>query len=749
MTDPRLVPIVIVMAALSGQVLAEDGVRLAPSGKLKAAAKDVPDPRGPTLVDADRIHGQSGSFIEAEGQVHARNRIEAVHAEWLRYDQPGDEIEARGKVSLTRGGGRIEGDRLRLKVSERLGSFDAIRYAVKRDDIDGRGQATALHFQGQDRYRLEDATYTTCPAGNDDWVVRTSELNLDYAANLGSTLHTRVEFLGTPIIYAPWLDFALDNSRKSGFLTPISGVSDERGFELALPWYWNIAPDLDATVIPRLMTQRGLQLGGELRYLQENYRGDMHVEVLPGDEQTGDTRHHALLRHQHRFGPNLTASLTLEEVSDDSYFTDLSSLVNETSRVHLPREIAFNYNGGWWNALARTQTYQTLEDPKDPDLVEPLYQRVPQFLVSGARAAELNGLPLQIGFAGEGVRFEHDLQSKAAGNRYFAYPSVSLPLRTEYAFILPKLGWHYTRYDLERNDIDPETLAQSRSLPIASLDSGWLLERDFHWQGRNLIQTLEPRAYYLYIPYEDQSALPVFDSGLSDLSLAQLFAENQFVGQDRINDANQLTLAVTSRLLDPTSGVERLQFTLGQRYYFGDQRVVLPGGVPRGNNVTDFLAQASGQITDHMRLSGGIQYNPDDEELARGNAGAHYQPGPGRVVNFDLRYINERYTANQNEGVYQVDLSWQWPLLRQWYSVGRLNYSFQEKRLVEGLLGFEYNAGCWSLRGVLQQLATTSDQSSNAFYVQLELRGLTRLGVNPLDVLKRSISGYSKSDEIE
>ena len=263
------------------------------------------------------------------------------------------------------------------------------------------------------------------------------------------------------------------------------------------------------------------------------------------------------------------------------------------------------------------------------------------------------------------------------------------------------------------------------------------------------MQTLEPRLYYLFVPYEDQSDLPNFDTGLADLSFAQLFAENQFVGQDRINDANQVTLAVTSRFLDTQSGVERLQLTLGQRYYFNDQRVTLPGGTPRGSNVTDLLAQASGQIAPHWRIAAGVQYNPDNGDMVRANAGAHYSPATGKVVNLDWRYINDLYTANQNEGVEQVDLSWQWPIAARWYSVGRLNYSFQDERLVEGLLGFEYNAGCWSLRGVMQKLATTSDQSSNAFYLQLELRGLTRLGVNPLDVLERSITGYTKSDEIQ
>jgi len=290
-----------------------------------------------------------------------------------------------------------------------------------------------------------------------------------------------------------------------------------------------------------------------------------------------------------------------------------------------------------------------------------------------------------------------------------------------------------------------DALRITRNVPIASLDSGLFFERDFAWRDSNFRQTLEPRAYYLFVPYRAQDDIPNFDSGVADLSLAQLFSENQFVGIDRVNDANQLTLAVTSRFIDSGSGIERLQFTLGQRYYFNDQRVVLPGGTPRGSNLTDLLIQASGQLTEHLRLGTGLQYNPDNAEWARANAGAQYQQGPGKVVNLDLRYINQNY----GDPVRQVDLSWQWPLRPKWYNVGRLNYSFEESRMVEALLGFEYNAGCWSLRGVAQTLATGSEESSRAFYLQLELRGLTRLGVSPLDLLQRSISGYRKSDEID
>lgn len=709
-----------------------------------SALAAAPRSLAPTVIDADLVFGHNSHYIEASGRVEANNGREFLKADWLRYDQPGDELQARGNVRLDRDGDRIEGDHLKLKLSERLGQLDAVRYRFTRRGQEGRGGAERLHFLGQDRYRLEAASYTTCPVGGEDWALKARDIDLDQLKNLGVARDVRVEYLGTPILYAPWLDFALDDSRKSGFLTPSFGVTDQRGLEVVVPWYWNIAPNRDATFTPRLMTRRGLQLAGELRYLEQDYRGDVNLAVLPGDGVTGNTRHHALLRHEQAFSSRLTGRLLLENVSDDRYFTDLSSLVNQTSRVMLPREGSLSYQGDGWQALLRAQSYQALQDPLAP-VVAP-HRRLPQLLVNAERDEPGR---LNYTFTGEFVRFTHELNSESAGNRFHAYPSVSLPLEGASAFFRPKLGVDYTHYELDRNSVSPATLAETRVLPILSLDGGMLLERDWTWRDKGYLQTLEPRLYYVHIPYRDQSALPVFDTGLADLSLGQLFSENQFIGVDRINDANQLTAAVTSRIVEPGNGLERLQLTLGQRFYFDNPRVVLPGGTPRGNNVTDLLALVSGQISDRWRMSSGIQYNPDDGELARANAGAAYRAGPGRVVNLDLRYINDRYASGLNQGVNQADLSWQWPLQDHWYGLGRINYSFKDNRLAEGLLGFEYNAGCWSWRGVLQQLATTSDNSSTAFYIQLELRGLTQLGPNPLDLLQRSISGYGKSDEFD
>lgn len=698
----------------------------------------------PIVIDADRLQSIDKRFIEASGNVRARDLRNRFEAEWLRYDKDTDELISQGPILLARDEDVMRGENLKLRIDERIGSMNSLTYEIQR--IRGRkggGAATAVKFEGRDRYTLDNATFSTCPADKQDWVLRARDLTLDYSDKVGSAHDVRVEYLGTPILYTPWVDFSLDDSRKSGFLSPSYGVSDKRGLEFSVPWYWNIAPDRDATLGARIMSRRGLELEGEYRYLARSYKGQAAVTLLPQDQVTGDLRYHAAFTHDQQLTPRLSSHIAYEAVSDDTYFSDLSSQITRTSLVNLPRDLAFNYNGGWWSALGRMQGFQTLQDPIAPNLALEPYKRLPQILLNANRPDLPHGLKFEM--SGEFVRFEHSDTSKAEGDRFHLYPSLSLPLETNYGFLTPKIGWHFTQYELDRNPVAPQTLSKNRALPIFSVDAGLIMEREWTWRGKDYTVTLEPRAYYVSIPYEDQSDLPVFDSGSADLSLTRLFSENQFVGIDRYNDANQLTLAVTSRFIEPETGLERLRVTLGQRYYFEDQRVALPGFVASGSNITDLLAQVSGQITDQWWVASSLQLNPDDGALVRANLGATYTEGPGRRINADLRFINNDYSP----GLYQLDVSWQWPIKPRWYGLGRINYSLRDSTLVEGLLGFEYNAGCWAWRGVAQRLVTATGETSNAFYLQLELDGLTALGPNPLDVLKRNIPGYQKSDEIE
>ncbi|HYD33101.1 MAG TPA: LPS-assembly protein LptD, partial [Methylophilaceae bacterium] len=347
----------------------------------------------------------------------------------------------------------------------------------------------------------------------------------------------------------------------------------------------------------------------------------------------------------------------------------------------------------------------------------------------------------------EGGRIETDV----TGSRFTTYPSISFPMARPYGYISPKIGVHYTSYQLDddqfeefdqnNNSIGTGVYnSDSRALPIFSVDSGLFFDRDFRVVKNRYTQTLEPRMFYVYIPYRDQSDLPVFDTALADLNMGTLFMENQFVGNDRINDANQLSLAVTTRLIDQNTGIQRLAATIGQRFYFSDQRVTLPGLELRDSNTSDIITAVTARLRNNWHVDLAWLYNTDSQRTTRSNIGARYNPAPGKTFNVSYRYFEERLE--------QIDVSGQWPLAPQWYGVGRWNYSVRENQPIEGLAGVEYNAGCWQARAVMQRVSTLAANANYALFFQLELGGIASIGSNPLSLLERSIPGYASSSVI-
>ncbi|CAG0971914.1 partial LPS-assembly protein LptD, partial [Rhodocyclaceae bacterium] len=403
--------------------------------------------------------------------------------------------------------------------------------------ITAYGGAEHIEFKGEGLFHLSKATYSTCAPGNPDWYVQADDLDLDYNRSIGEGSNGKLVFKGTPILYSPWLNFSLNKERKSGLLVPTIGSTSRSGREVVVPWYWNIAPNMDATISPRFLTKRGTQINSEFRYLDHQYTGTLRTEYLSNDQQTRDKRWSYALRHEHKFGKSLTGSLDLNGVSDDNYFSDLSTRLAVTSQTNLLRQGQLNYGADWWSATLKAQTFQTLQDPSLPTIALP-YRRLPQINVSALRPDMPFGTNLS--FAGEYVKFAHPTQ--VIGRRTVMYPQLSLPMQTSYFQFTPKLGVNLSRYQLERQTAGTPS-AISRTVPVFSLDSNLVFERQAEMFGRSLTQTLEPRLYYLYVPKREQGQIPVFDSGLADFNFAQIFAENRYSGSDRISDANQLTAA--------------------------------------------------------------------------------------------------------------------------------------------------------------------------------------------------------------
>lgn len=701
---------------------------------------------GPRVFSAEKMEGTLGKSSTATGNVTVKQDGLMMRTDQLTYDEPTDTVKTNGKVMLDRDGDIVRGEQLELKLDTQVGKLEKPTFYLPKKE--GRRQeawanASNMHLEGEDRERFTDASYSTCRPGDEDWFLKLSELTLDHSRNVGSGVHGRVMFKGVPILYMPVMTFPLNNERKSGFLPPSFGSSSQSGLEFALPYYWNIAPNRDATITPKIFTRRGVQLGTELRYLEPALQGQFDSEYLPQDREADRDRYFLGLRHTQdlsRWLPSFgvggwAASINAQKVSDDDYFRDLSTRIANTAQTNLPRDLMLTYYGNAnVNFSARALAYQTLQDPAAPVGVP--YRLAPQ-LNFGARNDWANGLSAQL--ASEYTDFRHP--TLVNGRRLIVNPSLSLPLTRSYGFITPKVGYHYTHYRLSSNTDGFE--GGKRGLPIASVDSGMVFERDFMFRGIPLVQTLEPRLYYLYVPYKDQSKLPNFSTAESDFSFAQIFTENIFIGGDRVADANQVTLAATSRFIDKADGMERFRATFGQRYYFNTPKVTL-GTVtnPSVEEVrsSDLLASFSGQVLPSTWIDTGFQYSTNQNRLEKSAISARYNPEPGRIFNVSYRYTRETLR--------QIDVSTQWPVKPGLKMLARVNHSLKDRRLLEGLIGLEYNHGCWEFRLVAHRFTTATQQYSNSIQFQLELKGLSRLGINPLETLRQNIPGYRRSDEI-
>lgn len=689
--------------------------------------------RGVVFLRADRLEGVADREVRAEGRVEFRTRRETVLADRITYDLVDSEVHASGNVLLRQGVDWISGPDLKFRREEQTGAFTEPRFSLGLSGA--RGDASKLTFAGPDKYEISDARYTSCVAPREDWFLTTRELEIDLQRNVGTARDATVRFFGAPIFYAPWLEFPLSSERKSGFLVPTAGSSNARGIEFAAPYYLNLAPNYDATITPRFMSKRGLQLGGEFRYLgggDYGMGGELDGQFLR-DRETNSDRYALVWRHQQRFPHGFGGYVDLNKVSDDTYFADFGDRIAVTSQTTLPREAGLTWGKGPWTALARVQTFQTLQDPNAP--IIPPYNRVPQ-LVGNLAETPWAGLNWT-GFA-EFTRFQSDELTE--GDRAVLYPQVAFRRAAPGWFFQAKTGIHLRRYDLD--DTFPGDRTRNLAIPISSLDAGLVFERDWKVFGQDFLQTFEPRAYYVYIPYREQNSLPVFDTALDDYNFGQLFAENRYLGNDRIGDANQLTIGVTSRILEPRTGAERLRVAIGQRFYFADQRVTL-NEVPRDASTSDILAAVEGRISEAWSIAGLVQQNLGTGTNERFNAAVRYTPAPGRVFSASYRFTRELVEpGGAIQRLRQIDLATQWPINANWTVLGRYNYSLEDSRLLEGIVGVEYNGDCWVLRAVLQRIQTTVDQANTSFFIQLELNGLARVGVSPLDLLRRSVPGY-------
>lgn len=701
----------------------------------------------PTTLEAEKMAGRPEREIILEENVEITRGPTVLNADKATYDVIEDQVEASGDIQVQRGGDRFTGTEAKLKIDTGQGYLLCPTYRLELNNA--QGQAERIDFISREEATVTEGTYSTCQGPDPDWYLRASKLDIDQGSQQGTAYGSVVYFKDVPILGMPVLSFPLTDARKSGFLPPTLGTSSRGGIEITVPYYFNIAPQRDLTVYPRIISKRGLQLGMQGRYLGETYAGETRVEGMPEDRLYGQQRHAISSTHTQTFAPGLRFASNLNAASDDEYPNDFSSTITAASQRLLTRNMSLSYSDTFWSSSILASNYQVLQDPRDP-ITRP-YDRLPQITFQAGRQ-NVNGFDWNA--KSEITSFYHP--DFVRGGRLVVNPRVTYPVVAPGYFITPSVSVHGTYYSLSNTDAARDTPPDSlsRVLPTVSVDSGLIFERETNFFGQDATQTLEPRLFYVYTPYRDQRDFHwdqtdsndrrfpnrTFDSTLADINFAQIFSENRFTGQDLISDANQLTAAVVSRYVEP-SGVERMRFAVAQRYYFSDQRVVAEflGRTPDENR-SDLLLAASGQITPTIAVDANMRYSASQRATTQSNYGVRWQPGPKRVLNLQYR----RDIPNELE---LTDFSAQWPIARRWYGVGRINYSMRDNKVAEGLLGLEYQADCWIFRVVGQRTPTATGVADTSLFLQLELTGLSKIGSNPLRALRQNVPGYQIINE--
>jgi LPS-assembly protein len=754
----RFVPALVVAALAAASSRAADDS--APPLRLQTELSPHPSSdkaaQAPMIIRAKTLRGSPEQEAVAEGDVEFRRGGTVLRADRVDYSFVDDRVVAKGHVRISRDGSVYTGPELQLKVQQFEGFFLSPSFDFGR--IGAGGSADRIDFIDSTRATATNARYTSCPrdgSGDPAWLLTTRRIRLDFEANEGIAEGAVLRFLGVPILAAPSLSFPISDQRKSGWLPPNVKLDNRSGFELAVPWYWNIAPNRDATITPKLATRRGAGADFEFRYLEPSHEGVIGLDLWPNDLVAGRERHALRYQHEGTLGSGASGlagvrySLHGARVSDDDWWKDFPgtglSLTQRllSQRGAIERPIA--WAGGQGLLYARAQHWQVLQSA---DAITSPYQRSPQVGLHWQGEA---GLGLQLALETELNRFtlpggDVGVAARPTGSRWHAIGTLSRPWREPGWWVVPGLTINAAAYDTHGR------ASVSRTVPTLSVDAGAAFERETVALGHALRQTLEPRLRYARTPFRDQSGIPNYDAAGKDFNFTSIYSDNAWSGIDRVSDSHQLTFGATSRLVDAGNGAELLRLGVVQRVLFRPQRVTpddtdaaADAAEPLTRRLSDLLLVGSTGVIPNWTLDATVRYNADLQRPMRSILAARYMPGEFRTVS-----ATYRYTRGQSE---QVDVGWQWPISRvgdksaggcsgRLYSVGRVNYSMRDSRITDSLLGLEFDAGCWIGRVVAERVSTGRAEATTRLLLQLELVGLSRLGSNPLKVLKDNIPGY-------
>ena len=709
-----------VMACLSPNAVAQENDRAIPGNcpgpVLGPVLPPTPDRQGNPVVVFARYLDAS---IESAGE--ARENVELFHAdqhlstERVLFNSNTNVVTFPEAVQYEDQQVWVSGQNAVYDFDRDEGFFSTIDYGLTGSSANG--SADRIEMKGGQSSFLKGLIYTTCPEEKPDWFLAADELELHHEDGIGVARGAKLTFKGVPILYAPYFSFPIDDRRKSGFLYPGLTNTNDNGLEFSVPWYWNIAPNQDATLEPRYLTSRGFMMSGEYRFMTPRTSGSLDFDYMPDDDKTGDSRYRYRFEHHARPWARWRTSLLLDRVGDNQYYQDFGSSLFETSRQFLYSNATLSGVGRYWNAEMLVDNFQVIDDSVQPQN-EP-YRRLPRFAFWMDRPIG----PIGMGFKlnSELVYFDRDVGTNGA--RFDLQPSLYWEKQVNWGFIKPSIGYRFTGYNLDNLATSVDD-SPTRSTEILSLDGGLFFDRT---QSNGSTQTLEPRLFYLYVPFKDQTDLPRFDTAEFTFGFSQLFNTNRFTGADRQSDANQLSLAISTRNFAADSGSEQWSLSVGQIFYFESLQVQINPDQEKELDYSPLIAEFAWHPFRRLSARTGLEWNWEQDRLDVATFGFAYAGNTGKRASLDYRFRRDR--------VDQFDLRVFWPINERWRVLSRLNYSFADDDLLEVQAGVEYESCCWAFRTVVRRyLKNREGEYRDGIFLELNLKGLASLGTRARDL---------------
>jgi LPS-assembly protein len=710
----------------------------------RVAPREFPaDERDNTQISADFTETSRDGSTSLDGNIVIERHLIRVTADHANYNKQDDEITLSGNVYIDTQNMSLNADSGTVSTNGEdtdngaQGKFNNIVFFIADSNMNGKAESiySRENNDGVNRSTLINASITSCNLHKPDWLISADEIELDHDDEYGSAEDVVIRFKDVPFMYVPYMEFPTSDKRRSGFLFPQAGTSSSRGLELSVPWYWNIAENHDAVITPTYMEKRGLELGGKYRYLTRSTTGELQGVYLPDDNITSEDRYQYRYLQRSQIISNLSFSADIHDISDSDYFNDFSNNLGTTSLTHLDRNATLRYDLGNWNMKAMIQDIKTIDDNAPLD-TRP-YERLPQVTLAGDEVIAKS--PLLFTLDSEYVDFTHEDDTKTTGARLTVRPGLSLPLSGAAWFLKPELKFSHTQYDVGTETGSTQTV-DDRNLPISSVDAGLFFER---FLSNGYQQTLEPRLYYLNVPYEDQDNIPLFDTSIPKFTVAQLFRDNRFVGGDRIGDTNQMTVALTSRILNQNTGDEILRASIGQIYYFEDRKVSLSGTSIDTDKQSDVIAELDIKWR-RWQSNIDLQLDVSRNEISQENYFLHYRSDDRNLFNIGYRKL--LLDDSSQVDIEQTDTSFVYGINKNYSAIARWNYSLKDSRSIDTILGVTYDSCCWSIQLLSQRLlrnSTTVNEYDTAILVQFVFKGLGSLsGSRAQNTLEQSVYGY-------